>query len=100
LLVLVPGLQEYRGASGLAVLSAVLGGQLAWKRYPGSRQLLACAALALAGKTFWEAFASTAGFVELPAGVSVAWQAHVLGALVGGCVAAALYAPQAQDNRG
>jgi rhomboid family GlyGly-CTERM serine protease len=98
LLVLAPGLQEYRGASGLAVLTAVLGGQLAWRRYPGSRQLLACAALALAGKTFWEAVAATAGFAELPAGVSVAWQAHVLGALVGGGVAAAFHALQAQKR--
>jgi rhomboid family GlyGly-CTERM serine protease len=100
LLVLAPGLQEYRGASGLAVLTAVLGGQLAWQRYPGSRQLLACAALALAGKTFWETFASNPGFAGLPAGVGVAWQAHVLGALVGGCVTAAFHAPQAQDRHG
>jgi rhomboid family GlyGly-CTERM serine protease len=100
LLVLAPGLQEYRGASGLAVLTAVLGGQLAWRRYPGSRQLLACAALALAGKTFWEAFASSAGFAELPAGVGVAWQAHVLGALVGGYVAAVVRSPQGRASHG
>lgn len=90
LLVLAPAMHEYRGASGLAVLSAVLGGALAWNRYPGSRPVLACAALALTSKTLWEACANMAAFTDLPAGVAVAWQAHVLGALLGGC-AAALY---------
>jgi membrane associated rhomboid family serine protease len=46
--------------------------------------MLACAALALVGKTLWEAFAQTAAFIDLPAGVSVAWQAHLLGAMLGG----------------
>jgi hypothetical protein len=35
----------------------------------------------------WEAFAHTAAFTELPPGVTVAWQAHVLGALLGGYAA-------------
>jgi rhomboid family GlyGly-CTERM serine protease len=83
LLVLAPALNEYRGASGLAVLTAVLGGVLAWRRHPGSRPMLGCAALALAAKTLWEACAHTAAFADLPAGVSVAWQAHLLGALLG-----------------
>jgi rhomboid family GlyGly-CTERM serine protease len=83
LLALAPGLHEFRGASGLATLAAVLGGVLAWQRYPASRPILACAALALASKTLWEAFAHTAAFTELPPGVTVAWQAHVLGALLG-----------------
>jgi rhomboid family GlyGly-CTERM serine protease len=83
LLVLAPALNEYRGASGLAVLTAVLGGVLAWHRHPGSRPMLGCAALALAAKTLWEACAHTAAFAELPAGVTVVWQAHLLGALLG-----------------
>ncbi|MGO4476880.1 rhombosortase [Massilia sp. 2TAF26] len=90
LLIFVPGMHEYRGASGLAVLTAVLGGVPAWDRYPDSRPVLACAALALASKTLWEACANMAAFTDLPAGVAVAWQAHVLGALLGGCAAAAL----------
>jgi rhomboid family GlyGly-CTERM serine protease len=90
LLVLAPAMHEYRGASGLGVLTAVLGGVLAWDRYPGGRPVLVCAALALASKTLWEACANMAAFTDLPAGVAVAWQAHVLGALLGGC-AAALY---------
>lgn len=87
LLVLAPEMHEYRGASGLAVLTAVLAGVLAWDRYPGSRPVLVCAALALASKTLWEACANMAAFTDLPAGVAVAWQAHLLGALLGGCAA-------------
>jgi rhomboid family GlyGly-CTERM serine protease len=83
LLALAPALSEYRGASGLAVLTAVLGGVLAWRRQPASRPMLGCAALALAAKTSWEACAHTAAFTDLPPGVAVAWQAHLLGALLG-----------------
>lgn len=94
LLALAPALQEFRGASGLAVLAAVLGGVLTWQRHPASRPILCCAALALASKTLWEACAQTAAFTELPPGVAVAWQAHVLGALLGACAASAGLPPQ------
>lgn len=90
LLALAPGLSEYRGASGLAMLTALLGGVMAWQRYPASRAMLACAGLALASKTLWEAFAHTAAFSDLPAGVSVAWQAHLLGGVLGCCAACAM----------
>jgi len=98
LLALAPGLLEYRGASGLAVFAAVLGGVLAWRRHPASRTMLACAALALASKTLWEAFAHTAAFSELPAGITVAWQAHLLGAALGLCAASAIHASHYQEN--
>jgi rhomboid family GlyGly-CTERM serine protease len=100
LLLLAPGLLEYRGASGLAVLVAVLGGVLAWHAYPGSRPVLVCAGLALASKTLWEAFAHTAAFTDLPAGVTVAWQAHLLGAVLGVCAASAVCSPQTRSNHG
>jgi rhomboid family GlyGly-CTERM serine protease len=86
LLALAPGLHEYRGGSGLGVLTAVLGGMLAWRHHPASRLILCCAALALASKTLWEACAHSAAFTDLPAGVTVAWQAHLLGALLGACL--------------
>jgi rhomboid family GlyGly-CTERM serine protease len=88
MLVLAPGINEYRGASGLATLTAVLAGVLAWRRQPASRPVLACAALALAAKTVWEAGAHVAAFAELPAGVAVAWQAHLMGVLLGAWAAA------------
>jgi rhomboid family GlyGly-CTERM serine protease len=88
MLVLAPGLDEYRGVSALATLTAVLAGVLAWRRHPESRPVLGCAALALASKTLWEMGARTAAFTDLPAGVAVAWQAHLLGALLGALAAA------------
>jgi rhomboid family GlyGly-CTERM serine protease len=88
MLVLAPGLNEYRGASGLATLTAVLAGVLAWRRHPESRPVLACGALALAAKTLWEAGSHMAAFTDLPAGVAVAWQAHLLGAMLGAGAAA------------
>jgi rhomboid family GlyGly-CTERM serine protease len=87
MLALAPALQEYRGASALVVLAAVLGGALAWKHHPASRTVLACAAVGFACKLLWEACAHTAAFTDLPPGVAVAWQAHLLGALLGGCAA-------------
>jgi rhomboid family GlyGly-CTERM serine protease len=88
MLVLAPGLNEYRGASGLATVTAVLAGVLAWRRQPASRPVLGCAALALGAKTLWEAVTHTAAFTDLPAGVAVAWQAHLLGVLLGAWAAA------------
>jgi len=88
MLTLAPGLNEYRGASGLATLTAVLAGALAWRRQPGLRPVIGCAALALAAKTLWEAAARVAAFTELPAGVAVAWQADLLGVLLGAWAAA------------
>ena len=88
ILLLAPGINEYRGASGLAILTAVLAGVLAWRRHPESRPVLCCAALALAAKTLWEMASHKAAFADLPAGVAVAWQAHLLGALMGAWVAA------------
>jgi len=88
MLVLAPGLGEYRGASGLATLTAVLAGVLAWRRHPQSRPALCCGALALAAKTLWEAGAHVAAFTDLPPGVAVAWQAHLLGILLGAWAAA------------
>jgi rhomboid family GlyGly-CTERM serine protease len=100
LLALAPELNEYRGASGLATLAAALGGVLAWRRHPVSRPMLACAALALASKTLWEAFAHMAAFTDLPAGVAVAWQAHLLGALLGGWAASVIDSPPRKASHG
>jgi rhomboid family GlyGly-CTERM serine protease len=99
MLALAPGLQEYRGASALVVLAAVLGGALAWKHHPASRTVLGCVALAFASKLLWEACAHTAAFTDLPPGVAVAWQAHLLGALLGGCAALSCLTPSVVRDR-
>jgi membrane associated rhomboid family serine protease len=62
--------------------------------------MLCCAALALASKTLWEAFAHTAAFTDLPAGVEVAWQAHLLGALFGAIAATTRRLPLRRASHG
>lgn len=89
LLACAPGLAEYRGASGLAMLAAVLAGVPVWRRRPALRWPLAAAALLLAIKTGAEAGGQGAALASLPDGVTVAWQAHLLGAALG--LAAALW---------
>jgi rhomboid family GlyGly-CTERM serine protease len=81
LLAVSPGLQEYRGASGLAVMMAVLCAGLLWSKC-GARGKCVLTALAtlLLGKTVAEACGGSSGVAGLPSGVVVAWQAHVLGA--------------------
>jgi membrane associated rhomboid family serine protease len=54
----------------------------------------------LASKTLWEAFAHTAAFTDLPAGVEVAWQAHLLGALLGVLAASARRFPLQRASHG
>jgi membrane associated rhomboid family serine protease len=66
-------LDAYRGASGLAMLTAALAGTLLWRRHPPCRLALGGMASALVLKTW----------AGLPDDVSVAWQAHLLGALLG-----------------
>jgi rhomboid family GlyGly-CTERM serine protease len=88
---LEPGLQEYRGASGLVV--ALLAWTVAdlWRRRAVPRRWLALGAIGLVGKVAWDAGPGRhVASGVLPAGVAVAWSAHlagaVLGALWGGCV--------------
>jgi rhomboid family GlyGly-CTERM serine protease len=85
LLVCVPGLAEYRGASGLAMLAAALAGVLAWRYRPGSRRLVAGAVVLLVAKFGWEGVHGAGALADLPPGVAVAWQAHLLGSLAGAC---------------
>jgi hypothetical protein len=79
-----PGLQQYRGASGMVVwLAAVLWVQ-AWQlRTVGRRWLVAVALVGLA-KLAWEAGpGAQQGSASLPSQVQLAWSAHAYGALLG-----------------
>lgn len=60
--------------------------------------MLGCAALALAAQTLWKACSHMAAFTDLPAGVTVAWQAHLLGALLGPAAARRL-SPHEEGHR-
>ena len=80
LLLTVPDLSHYRGASGIAMLVALLAGAALWSGGPLNRMLLALLAFGVVIKTACEAFGISAHLAGLPPDVVVAWQAHVLGA--------------------
>lgn len=93
LLAFVPALDEYRGASGLAMLVASLAGVLVWREQPGARWFVGAAGLALAAKLLGDAGGHAFTLAGLPVGVTVSWQAHALGGLLGVCAAFTLRAP-------
>lgn len=81
---LQPGLREYRGASGLVVALLAWLVVDTWRQRRAGRGWLGFAAAALVGKLAWEAWPGhAAGSLVLPPGVSVAWSAHLAGALLG-----------------
>lgn len=88
LLLAVPACLVYRGASGMAVMLAVMAGAGLWHDVrPGSalvvRAALALLAAALAAKIGAEAAGWSLDWSDLPPDVAVAWQAHLLGAVAG-----------------
>lgn len=83
LLLLAPDLLEYRGASALAVLLAWFAGSALWVRLNKLRLGLAVLGFVWTIKTLMEAAGGVSDVVSLPADVRVAWQAHVLGAVIG-----------------
>lgn len=83
LLLLVPDLHEYRGASALAVLLAWFAGSALWPRLSKLRLGLAMLGLVWTVKTVLEAAGWSSDIASLPADVRVVWQAHGLGAVLG-----------------
>lgn len=91
LLLAAPQCLYYRGASGLAVLLAVMAGAGLWRRADDTRAagprlvqpVLGVLAAALAAKIGAEAIGLSPGWSDLPGDVVVAWQAHLLGAVAG-----------------
>lgn len=79
----MPGLAEYRGASGLAVMLAVAAAIASWPQAGRWRPALVAGVIAWAGAGAWQALGAGAGLSSLPPGVAVAWQAHLLGAACG-----------------
>ena len=93
LLLTAPDCAHYRGASGLAVLLAVMAGAGLWQQARGNhvamvRAVLVLLAVALAVKIAAEAHGFSLGGSDLPPDVTVAWQAHLLGAVAGMAAAA------------
>ena len=83
LLLVAPELAYYRGASGVVMMLAFAAGAAFWSRRPGLRAILIMLGLLAATKAVLDAAGFASGLSGLPAGVRVAWQAHVLGAGMG-----------------
>jgi rhomboid family GlyGly-CTERM serine protease len=82
LLLLSPHLVQYRGMSGIAMLLAVAAATQLWDSHPKARISLVVLGMALLVKTLLDALGMNA-LSSLPAGVSVVWQSHVSGAVIG-----------------
>lgn len=82
-----PGLMEYRGASGLAVMIGVAAGAVMWPASARWKVAISVIAAAFAARTLCEASGLSFDASSLPEGVAVAWQAHALGALCGALLA-------------
>jgi rhomboid family GlyGly-CTERM serine protease len=82
LLLAAPQLVQYRGVSGIVMLLAVAAATQVWASHPGARAGLVVLGAVLLIKTFLDGLGMQA-LGSLPAGVSVAWQAHLAGAAIG-----------------
>ncbi len=91
LLLSVPSLYEYRGASGIDILLAVALGVRIWRLETDSSLswrsgikpgLLLLAVLVIL-KTLLEAIGISSGISGLPPGIRVVWEAHLIGIVLG-----------------
>jgi rhomboid family GlyGly-CTERM serine protease len=79
---LVPEMAEYRGSSAIAYLLCAATALALWRSQPEQRPLIALIGIVVGIKLLLDAIAPTAIPSSLPMDVRVAWQAHLLGALV------------------
>jgi rhomboid family GlyGly-CTERM serine protease len=79
-----PALKQYRGASAIAVMLATVAGMSLWRCRPNSRVALSFLAIGVAAKIAFDALGTSVTLAELPDQVRVAWQAHLLGIMLGG----------------
>lgn len=85
LLWLIPDLVLYQGASGLTALFTTLASVLVWQRCTRweVRGLIALLGLLFLWQIYQEATGHSQGMSQLPEGVKVVWQIHLIGALLG-----------------
>ena len=84
-LLTAPQLAAYRGASALAVMMGFAAGGVLW-RDVGLRIPVALIVALFLVKLASDANGAATDLSGLPAGIALAWQAHAVGALIGGCV--------------
>lgn len=80
LLLAAPDLAEYRGASGLCMMLAVVLGASIWHRNCVTRGLVSMLVICGIAKTLLEMFWQAPNISALPSDIAIVWQAHVLGA--------------------
>jgi rhomboid family GlyGly-CTERM serine protease len=79
----LPDMAIYRGASALAMALTAVSGLTIWRARPGWRQVLVLLAIVLLLKVAADSLGVWPVSYSLPAGVRVAWQAHVAGIVCG-----------------
>lgn len=93
LLLAVPDMRVYAGASGLVMLVAATAGGKLWRDVPRLRGLLGLLAAAAVIRLALDASGVLLPFGTLPDGIRVAWQAHALGLILGGLFAVGVKRP-------
>jgi rhomboid family GlyGly-CTERM serine protease len=79
-----PSLLEFRGASAIAVMLAVVVGCSRWRSQASIRAILGVLMTCLIAKIGFDALGMSATLTQLPDHMRVAWQAHLHGAAFGG----------------
>ncbi|WP_165967884.1 rhombosortase [Sapientia aquatica] len=86
LLIAFPELIIYRGSSGVLTAIGVYAGSVFW-RESSSMKIVVTLVSGLAILKTWIDITNTQSvFSSLPVGVNIAWQAHLIGALLGLCL--------------
>jgi rhomboid family GlyGly-CTERM serine protease len=83
LLLWLPEMHQYRGASGLDMMMAATALVALWRSGGLGRPWLACLGGLLVLKIVCEALGVSPGFASLPQDVAIAWPAHLSGAACG-----------------
>ena len=83
MLLILPNLMDYRGASGLATLLGVMAGVGLWHSRPKFRAPTACLGVLFLAKVASDAFGVPMTLTNLPTNVSIAWQVHLIGVALG-----------------
>jgi rhomboid family GlyGly-CTERM serine protease len=88
LLLIAPDLRLYQGASGISTLIGAASGTALWHTAPRLRGILGFLGITILLKTILDANGELPELSSVPVGVRVAWQAHMIGGVLGVLLAA------------